>query len=196
MTVSLVRETKPEGLFRYFKEHHFSVKNPYQGIYYIEGAVLFPTQIVVTRELNEREHVWLGALSDRLEKQKIIGLLKHIEQLSEKAEREFADSVLEVSIGANQQVVEELIGDEVMCRALMEIMEPHVLLREKEAMNEGIKEGIKEGFKKGIQGTVDTLREFGHRDAEIKRAIVNRYALSEEEAEAYLHGKNEECSVS
>ncbi len=149
MTVSLVRETKPEGLFRYFKEHHFSVKNPYQGIYYIEGAVLFPTQIVVTRELNEREHVWLGALSDRLEKQKIIGLLKHIEQLSEKA-----------------------------------------------AMNEGIKEGIKEGFKKGIQGTVDTLREFGHRDAEIKRAIVNRYALSEEEAEAYLHGKNEECPVS
>lgn len=51
VTVSLVREAKPEGLFRYFKEHSYSVSNPYQGIYYIEGNVLFPTQIVVTKEL-------------------------------------------------------------------------------------------------------------------------------------------------
>lgn len=32
VTVSLVREAKPEGLFRYFKEHSYSVSNPYQGI--------------------------------------------------------------------------------------------------------------------------------------------------------------------
>ena len=98
--------------------------------------------------------------------------------LKEKADKEFADSVLEVSIGANKQVIEELIGDGDMCQALMEIMEPQLLLREMK------------GKKEGIQGTVDTLREFGHGDMEIKNAIMQRYGLSKEEAEEYLWGKS------
>ena len=32
VTVSLVREAKPEGLFRYFKENNYSASNPYRGI--------------------------------------------------------------------------------------------------------------------------------------------------------------------
>ncbi len=178
VTVSLVREAKPEGLFRYFREHGYRVSSPYSGIYYIEDKVLFPTQIVVTGELDEISHIWLGALTGRMQKQGMVKLLEQVERLSEKADKEFADSVLEVSIGANKKVVEELIGDGSMCQALMEIMEPQLLLREKE--------GIKEGIKKGIQGTVDTLKEFGHGEPEIKKAIMNRYALSEEEAEGYL----------
>ena len=57
-----------------------------------------------------------------------------------------------------------------MCQALMEIMEPHLQLREKAGMKEGIKEGI--------NGAVDTLRAFGHGDLEIKNAIMQRYVLS------------------
>mgnify|MGYP001151034351 CR=1 FL=1 len=171
VTVSLVREAKPEGLFRYFKDHSYSVSNPYKGIYYIEGNVLFPTQIVVTKELEEESHIWLGALSERMKKQSMVRLLKSVEGLTEKADKEFADSVLEVSIGANKQVIEELMGDGDMCQALMEIMEPQLLLREKKGR---------------IEGTVDTLREFGHGDLEIKNAIMQRYGLSMEEAEEYL----------
>ena len=85
-----------------------------------------------------------------------------------------------------------------MCQALLEIMESHLLLREKEGMEEGIKDGIKEGIKEGIKrgineginGTVDTLRAFGHGDLEIKNAIMQRYALSEEAAEGYLYQKS------
>ncbi len=33
---------------------------------------------------------------------------------------------MEVSIRANQQIVEELRGEEVMCQALLEIMEPEI----------------------------------------------------------------------
>jgi len=43
ITVSLVRDVKPVGLFQYFREHHYPVSRPYKGIYYIEGPVLFPT---------------------------------------------------------------------------------------------------------------------------------------------------------
>ncbi|MDE6945538.1 MAG: hypothetical protein K2P66_14050 [Lachnospiraceae bacterium] len=130
-------------------------------------------------------HIWLGSLSERMEKEKMIRLIECAEKLTGKAEREFADSVLEVSIGANKQVIEELLGDERMCQALMEIMEPHLQLREKAGMKEGIKEGI--------NGAVDTLRAFGHGDLEIKNAIMQRYVLSEEEAEEYVYGRNEKA---
>lgn len=66
-----------------------------------------------------------------------------------------------------------------MCQALMEIMEPQLLLRENKVREEGRIEGR-------IEGTVDTLREFGQGDSEIKRAIMQRYGLSMEEAEEYL----------
>ena len=145
VTVSLVREARPDGLLRYFREHGYMVSKPYSGIYYIKSNVLFP---------------------------------ERVEKLSGKEEREFADSVLEVSVGANRQVIEELRGDGRMCQALMEIMEPELLLKKQE--------GLKEGLKKGISGTVETLREFGHGDLDIKNAIMQRYELTAEEAEKYL----------
>lgn len=55
------------------------------------------------------------------------------------------------------------------------IMEPQLLLREKEGRKEG-----------RIEGTVDTMRDFGYGDAEIKKAIMQKYSLSEKEAEKYL----------
>ena len=106
ITISLLREAKPEGLFRYFAEHGHPVLSRGKGIYSVEGNVPFPTQIVVTGELDKSEHVWLGALSEKLGKQDLRGLLEKIRQLSGKTDRELADSVLEVSIGANRQAVE------------------------------------------------------------------------------------------
>ena len=178
VTVSIMREARPDGLFQYLKEHGYLMSNPYRGIYYIEGKVLFPTQIVVTRELDEGSHIWLKALSERLEKEDIRNLLEGVNRLTEKIDKELADSVLEVSIGANKQIIEELIGDDSMCQALMEIMEP--------VIQEKVKKELKKESKKGIQVTIDTLREFGHGDVEIKEAIMRRYDISDEEVEGYL----------
>lgn len=61
ITVSMVRETRPGGLFAYFKKHGIRVENPYRGIYYVMDSVLFPTQIIVSRELDRKKHVWLRA---------------------------------------------------------------------------------------------------------------------------------------
>lgn len=182
VTVSLVREVKPEGLFQYFAEHRYLVTNPYYGIYYIAGDVLFPTQIVVTKELEWASHIWLGALSDKLDKQNVVELLENMNQLSGKTDKELADSVLQVSVGANKQVVEELIGDDSMYEALMEIMEPRLLEREKEYL----KKGEEKGLKRGIQGLVEILRDIGQSDAEIKSIIEKKYGLSSEEADEYL----------
>lgn len=52
ITVSIVREEKTEGLFQYFKDYGIRVENSSKGIYYIQEKVLFPTQIIVTKELD------------------------------------------------------------------------------------------------------------------------------------------------
>ena len=126
ITVSIVREKKPKGLFTYFKEHGIEIVNPYTGIYYIRGLVLFPTQIIVTKELDKKSHTWLKTLSGELKKQDMEELLKKIQALTKSLDKELADSILEVSIQANRQMVEELRGDESMCKALLEIMEPEI----------------------------------------------------------------------
>lgn len=63
ITVSIIREAEPVGLFRYFKEHGCSVSSPYSGIYYIEGPFPFPVQIIATGGLDKKSHTWLRALS-------------------------------------------------------------------------------------------------------------------------------------
>lgn len=165
-------------MFRYFEKHHYIVSNPYNGIYYIDGNVLFPTQIVVTKELDKSEHIWLRALSDKLEKHNMLELLENINSLSGKADKELVDSVLEVSVNANNQIIEELIGDYNMYQSLMKFMEPQLLIREKEAM--------KKGLIKGIHVTVDILRDMGRQDDEIKTILTEKYEISAEEAAEYL----------
>ena len=103
-------------------------------------AVLFPTQIIITGELEKEDHTWLKALSGRLEKQGMRELLDRIYNLTHKFDRELADAVLEVSVKANQAIVEELKGDESMCQALLEIMEPEINKIAGEAAKEAARE--------------------------------------------------------
>lgn len=170
VTVSLVRKAKPYGLFHYFEEHGYLVKNVYRGIYYVEGDVLFPTQIIVTKELDFPDHIWLGALSDQLNKQNLHDLLAEAGKLHGKAEKEYAESVLEVGLGANKLVVKELIGDGNMSEELLEILKPVI-------------EPVRV---ESIKVTVDALREFGHKDGEIKAVIIKKYGLTEGEADSVL----------
>lgn len=71
--MTFVRENKPSGLFAYFQEH----------------------------ELKPEPHIWLRALSGKLEKQDLQNLLEHMRQLTGKMDREYAEAVLEVAFRAN-----------------------------------------------------------------------------------------------
>ena len=174
ITVSLIRKAKPGGLFRYFKEHGYTVSKPYHGIYYIEGKVLFPTQVIVTKELDPEAHVWLGSLSDQLDKQNLQNLLEEINKLHGKADMEFADSVLEVSIQANLKTVEQLRGDDKVCQALLEIMEPEI---------NKIKESVTEA---NILSAVESFRSLGASDAKIKELLTTKFHLSSQKADTFL----------
>lgn len=172
ITVSLVREAKPDGLFRYFREHKVTMSNPYPGIYYVLNGVLFSTQVIVTRELDGKTHGWLKSLSDKLKKQEMEALLNRTRSLSGKLDRELADAVLEVSVKANREIVEELKGDEAMCQALLEIMEPEIKQivrqatekerREKEEADRKAKKEAEETAAKLIQSKKFSFEEIHH----------------------------------
>lgn len=168
ITVSVIRESKPEKLFRYFGEHGYTVTNPNKGIYYVKDKVLFFTQIIVIKELEGKSHKWLKALSGSLKKEDIYELFDERVRMTEKADQEFADSVLEVSIEANMEIVEELRkGDGSMNAVLMEMMRPELQASR-------------------IKGAVETLREIGFEKEEIEAKIIKAYDLNKEEAEKYL----------
>lgn len=190
ITVSVIREAKPTGLFQYLKEHGYSVSSDRNGIYRIEGPFSFPTQIIVTGELNRTSHTWLKALSVKLDKRDIQDLLEKISQMTEKNDREMADSILEVSIGANRHIVDELMGDDSMFETLMEIMEPKITeirKRDKEEyLQVGRLEGKQEGIQEGIRGAIEMLRNLQYQDAEIRSEIIKQYGLTEDEADRYL----------
>ena len=65
-----------------------------------------------------------------------------------------------------------------MCEALMEIMEPWLLQKQKEAE--------KKGREKGIRISVEVFRDIGQEDAEIKTILVKKFGLTVEEADEYL----------
>ena len=112
-------------------------------------------------------------------------LLERINGLSRKFDKELADSVLEVSIRANKQIIEELRGDESMCEALLEIMRPEVEIIAKESEKKGKEKGRAEGEAKALMNVILQMKqkEFSSKE------IANILDKEEAEIEAVLSGK-------
>ena len=170
ITVSIVRQNRPDGLFRYFEKHKIRITNPYHGIYYVLDAVLFPTQIIVTKELDKEAHTWLTALSEGMEKQDMEMLLERIDRLTQKLDRELANSVLEVSIRANRKIL---------------------FMRDQENIEKGMEKGLKKGKAEGI---IELGLDLGFSENEILDRLQVKLGISLQEAQEYLLDyKNEIC---
>lgn len=69
ITVSLVREKKPKKLFKQLSRKGFVVKEDGKRIYQIQGLHFFTVQVIVSSELNEKEHIWLNSLTRAMEEE-------------------------------------------------------------------------------------------------------------------------------
>lgn len=176
ITVSIIRESKPVELFKILKSENVQITMPYKGIYYINnGIAIFPTQIIVTKELSDKGHTWIKSLSSNMQMSGMKTLLNETAKLKSDYEKELADSILEVALKVNNELIEKLRGDGDMSGALLELVEPLILERERSAEQKG-----------KILGAINALRNFGISDEDIKTDIMKSYNLSEEEAEKYL----------
>ena len=126
ITVSLVREQKPINLLRQLDEK-YTVTQKADGIYRISG-MLFPIQILVSKELNKEAHVWITSLTRTISRERVQKLLDNCSGLRDDEDRRNADSVVNVASEANIELFKKMIqeGDQ-MCEELKELLAPEIV---------------------------------------------------------------------
>lgn len=69
MTLTFVSYRRPRELIKYLRQTGSAAEERYPGILYITGAAaeVLPTQIIVSRELDEDENLWLRGLTSDVE---------------------------------------------------------------------------------------------------------------------------------
>lgn len=145
VTITVIRESKPEKLFRHLEEQGCHMRKAFDGIYYVEGHMYYAAQIIVARELDRETYVWLRALSGKMEEKDMRELLQRASRLTGKHDKEMADSVMDVSMKANRDVIEKMMGDEHMYEVLMELMEPKIQEREQWAARQTAERMLRKG---------------------------------------------------
>ncbi len=170
VTITMVRDAKPEKLLDGFPEEGYTVTNPYQGIYYIGRKTNFATQIIVSKELTGRQYVWLKALTKKLDQERAKLLVEQAKRRKSQRSRQLVDSVLAAIIRANKELFGKLKEDAKMCEALRELMEEElnesqilgerigVERGEKIGLERGERIGLEQGEKKGLKALVDVLK--------------------------------------
>lgn len=127
LTISIFRNRCPRELFKEWKRKGIEISHPYGGVYYVEGVVSLPLQIIVANELEEEEFLSLKMLMPGVKEKEIRKFLAYMRTLEKPGERRDAEAVLRVSVSANvemykragredemvNQVVWRLFGDEI-----------------------------------------------------------------------------------
>ena len=126
VTVSFVRDRYPRKLFEALRREGMTIEEPFRGIYYIKGLAFFDTQIIVTKRLDPKNHCGLRVLSANASREDVEEFLKTAEKRTDPCDRNNIEAILHVSIGANQQLYDEIRRNFVMCDALRELMREEI----------------------------------------------------------------------
>ena len=141
ITISLVREGLTETLIDWLEKNGCNVTERYPGIFYICGEiVLFPTQLIISSRLNVKEHQWLKALTRKMDEATAKILVSSVNVLTDKDDKENADSVLNLAMIENEAIFNKLKEVSEMNEALIKLMKPELDAATASARNEGATE--------------------------------------------------------
>lgn len=126
ITVTFIRHAYPRELFKSLDDMGTTVEEKYPGIYYVTGDVLFPVQVIVTKELDSKKHSGLKILTSKAEESDIRQFLKDTMGVTEPGDLHNIDAMLQVSVTANNEVYEIIRGDDIMCQALQDLMKDEI----------------------------------------------------------------------
>lgn len=108
ITITLVRERKPEKLLRWFKENSYKVYEKTSGIYYIEKDGFIKTQVVVMAEVGEKEHIFLKTLKRGLKRSTVDDFLDKAFEMHEPFEKDCINSLLGIMVSSNQELFDSI----------------------------------------------------------------------------------------
>lgn len=151
LTISLVCTHTPKKLLRHLRaERRYEIVKQGEGIYYVSGDVI-PIQIIITRELSQKEKLWLRSLTTHMKDVEEAKQL--LDQYQSHEKNILYQSVMEIVVRANQVKFQEVKG--YMCEALKEIMKDE------------IDAAIAEGIEKKLAEEIEKVRE--EKDAELSK---------------------------
>ena len=151
ITVTFVRKRKPVKLFDDLKRYNILFEQTSKGIYMIKWEFLCDVQILVTREMNPEEHIWLTSLSDHIEEKQARRLIKEVHTLTEKDDKEYADSVLQIAMERNKEIFDKIRRDELMCQALWDFFKTEIEQEKRNSEICGERRGEQRGERRGEQ---------------------------------------------
>ena len=163
LTVSIFRAKRPEKMFLTLQKYGHKIKEKYSGIYYVTERLPFPVQIIVTQELEPREHRSLRILSNHAKKEDVEEFLKEVEKMNTPRERQNVEAVLQVSVKANDELYREVRRDANMCDALRELMKDDIEREVSAARKLGESEGEVRGKAMGeVVGEAKIILKMNH----------------------------------
>ena len=90
--------------------------------------MIFPIQILVTKELDKDSHLWVTSLTKTLSREQVQGLLVNCAELYDEGDKRNADSVVNVASEANIKLFKQMIQEgEQMCEELKELLAPEIV---------------------------------------------------------------------
>ena len=96
------------------------------GIYQVSGSTIFPTQFIITKELDSASGLWLKSLTQHLQPKQAEEAIRQAMKMEIQGERLLAGSVLDIMTRSNKDVFEAIKEDSEMGEALMELMAPEL----------------------------------------------------------------------
>ena len=185
LTVSLFRASAPKQLMKQLIDYGYKIELHTSGIYYVQGFSI-PIQIVVTKELDSKNHESLKVLSRSAEKEDIQKFTELARDFSEPGDKEKADAVLQVSVAANREKYDEVRRSENMCEALRELMKEEIEEELKKNREKSLVEGHSEGE---TQAKKEMAYELYHEEGFSIERIAKLVKQDRETVEQWLQEK-------
>lgn len=127
ISVTMIREGKPVKLFQWLRAHDCRINQAYNGVYYIENAGFFGTQVIVAKELDESEHIWIKSLTDKLSQRQVKELIIESNVLLGRPEAEYVEALLQIVSKANYEIFDKIKKEDAdMYSAWRELFQPEI----------------------------------------------------------------------
>ncbi len=127
VTLTFLRISKPDGLFKNMLASGYGVEMKFPGVYYITGIADIKMQVVVGTELVGEEFSSLRVQKHNAKDEDIRAFVSMVERLKDRHERDLADAILQISVSENKDFYDRLRKEEPeMCDALRDLFKDEI----------------------------------------------------------------------
>ena len=156
VTITFVSERFPRKLIRHLRTvKKYDVEKAEDGIYNVKGDV-FSIQILVTRELSEKENLWLKSLTNNPKEPENARQL--IEDYQKNQENDLYRSALEAIMRANQKVFQKEVNG-MVDDIIMEIVQEKFDRKLKEETEKAVEEAVEKAVEKAVEEALETAEK-------------------------------------